>query len=213
MKVFRVVLIGPPGSGKSTQAEILAVKMRVPFLSTGNLLREFAQGDSQFSKDIKNYLDRGEIVPDELTIQLIKDVVSEEMYKKGFVAEGFPRTIKQAEAMDFLIDQVVCLKIADQEVMDRLLSRQVCPKCGENYNRLTQPPKVEGICDQCQTKLTNRSDDNREVILNRLKIYHETTEPVIAYFQSKNKLIMIDGGLPVEIISEKIYHHINMVTA
>lgn len=203
------MIMGPPGSGKSTQAELLAEELQVPYLSTGDLLRSIASEDTTLGKQIKTYQDKGEIVPDDITIDLIKNIVLKDEYRYGYLGEGFPRTLKQAKAMNDLIDQVIYIEIPDTIVTKRLLSRLICPKCGDNYNLLSQPPKIKDVCDHCQTKLINRSDDNEKVILNRLKVFHQTTKPVILFFKNTNKLVTINGEPPVNIVKDNIF---NMIT-
>ena len=208
-KVFKIVILGPPGSGKSTQAEKLADNLKIAYIATGQLFRHMSEANTDEGRAIKAYLDQGEILPDELTADLVKSLLDKDEYENGYVGEGFPRTLNQAKMLETEISQAIYLNISDETAITRLLSRQICSKCKDTYNLITEPPKMAGICDKCGGKLTQRDDDNKLTVKNRLQVYHQQTEPVLQYFKQRNILFEIDGEKPVGIIEQSIYQHVS----
>jgi adenylate kinase len=196
---MRLVFLGPPGSGKGTQAKILAEKKDLKHISTGDVLRDAVKKGTELGKKAKQYMDAGELVPDDVILGMIKEILQNN--RDGFIFDGFPRTAAQAEALDKLmnelgisLDAAVNLAVGDQEVLKRLTGRYFCTKCGADYNVNTRPPKNEGICDICGGKLAQRDDDKTEVIVNRLKVYREKTKPVEDYYRSQSILTEVDGA-------------------
>jgi adenylate kinase len=197
---MRLILLGAPGAGKGTQAVTLAEKLNVPHISTGDIFRSNIREGTPLGKLVKEYLDRGALVPDEATIQIVKDRLQQEDCKNGFILDGFPRTIPQAESldrelgkMDMPLDYVIDISVPDSEIIKRLSGRRVCSKCSMSYHTVFGPPKTEGICDSCGAPVVQRDDDREETVLNRLKTYHEQTEPLIDFYGRKGKLLTIDG--------------------
>ena len=195
-----VVFLGPPGSGKGTQAKKVAVEQKWPQLSTGDMLRAAIAQKTKTGLEAKTFMDKGSLVPDEVVIQLIaeKSVASE--CQRGFVLDGFPRTVPQAEALDQMlvkqektVDRVVLFDIGDEELVKRLSGRRTCTKCGAMYHVEHAPPKKANTCDQCGSSVTQRDDDRPEVILKRLEVYHRQTEPVVDYYRKQGKLQTIDA--------------------
>ncbi len=210
---MRIILIGPPGAGKGTYARYFSKKYCIPHISTGDIFREEVAKQTELGKKIKDYLDRGELVPDEIVIEVVRQRLQQPDTKNGFILDGFPRTIAQAKALDEIttIDAAVHIYIDMEEAVRRLSNRYVCPKCGRVYNLLFNPPKNDLKCDDDGTPLVRRSDDQPEVIRRRYKIYYETFQPIIEYYKEKNLLIEIDNtpgsekGIPLleKILKEK----------
>jgi len=191
---LRIVLFGPPGSGKGTQASILKDKFGAAHISTGDTLREAVANQTEVGLKAKSYMDKGELVPDEVVIAIAKDKLAS-VGDKGFILDGFPRTIAQAEALDVALaeiekplDAVVNLQVGDEELIIRLSGRRVCPSCGEPYHVDTKAPKVEGKCDKCSGDLVHRADDQAEAIRNRLQVYNNQTAPVLGYYETRGVL-------------------------
>lgn len=201
-KVF--VLAGPPGSGKGTQAKLLAPKLGVPHISLGDLLREAVRQGTKVGKLAKGYLDAGKLVPDSVAIDVAEEAVSKKECSKGFVIDGFPRTLEQAVLFDkllvklkFDLAKVIYIDISLEEILRRLTGRRVCKKCGAVYHVVFNPPKKEGICDVCAGPLSQRQDDTEDTIRVRYKVYEEQTSPLIDYYKKAGKLVYIEGAKPV----------------
>lgn len=195
--MLRIILIGPPGAGKGTYARYFSKKYCIPHISTGDIFREEVAKGTELGKKIKDILDRGELVPDEIVIEIVKKRLQQPDTAKGFILDGFPRTIRQAEALDEItkLDAAIHIYIAMEEAVRRLSNRYICPKCGRVYNLLFNPPKNDLRCDDDGTPLIRRSDDEPEVIRRRYKIYYETFQPIIEYYKKKNLLIEIDNTI------------------
>ncbi len=211
---MRIVILGPPGSGKGTYASRLTKILGVPHISTGDMVREEIKAQTELGKKIKEYSDRGELVPDEIIISLLAERLEKPDAQEGFILDGFPRTLRQAEALEEIskIDLVINLNVPDEIIIQRLSNRLICKQCGAIYNRLTLKPKVDGICDICGGELYQREDDKPEVIQERLKVYRKSTEPLIEYYRKKGLLKDVycdDLMTPPEVMVEKIMEIIN----
>lgn len=198
---MRAILIGPPGAGKGTQAESIKAKYPVAHISTGDMLRENVKRGTSLGVKAKEFMDSGKLVTDDLIIDMMRARLSEEDAGKGFLLDGFPRTIAQADALDALLadmsltlDAVVLLEISDEAVVRRLTSRRVCSSCGAIYNAISHPPKQDGVCDVCGGAVRQRDDDKETVIRSRLSVYHEQTAPLVDYYEKKNMLRRIDAA-------------------
>ena len=199
---LRIILLGPPGVGKGTQSAILEERLGAKPLSSGMIFRAEIEAETDLGELAKSYIDRGELVPNGVTIQMmLKRLRSEEVRRRGFILDGFPRTVRQAEALDvelekedIELDAVVSIEAPDDLIISRLSGRLGCTKCGEIYHADTKPPKREGLCDKCNGPLFVRTDDQPETIRDRLKVFHENTRPVIDYYLSRGKLLRIDGS-------------------
>ncbi len=197
---MRLILLGPPGSGKGTQANLLQDKFSIPKISTGDILRAAVEDDTELGKQAKKFMDKGELVPDEVVIGLIKERIVEPDCEAGFILDGFPRTIVQAEklgetleAMGQDIDSVLDLEVDRGELLVRLTGRRTCKNCGAMFHRTSHPPKVEEICDECGGELYQRPDDNEETIVKRLEVYSKETAPLKEFYQKQGKLKTIQG--------------------
>ncbi len=206
---MRIILLGPPGCGKGTQAEIISKNFDIPHISTGDILRDNVKRGTEIGLNAKKYMDSGRLVPDEIIIQMIKDRFLEDDSRKGFLLDGFPRTIAQAEALDDLLyqmnialDYVVNIDVKDEDIINRISKRLSCPKCGEVYNLLYKKPKKDMKCDSCGGKLHQRDDDKEEVIKNRLDVYRKQTAPLISYYEDKIK--NVDGSKNIIEVSKDI---------
>ncbi len=198
---MRLILLGAPGAGKGTQAEFIADHYKIPSLSTGNMLREAVEQGTAVGKEAKGYMDAGGLVPDEVIIGIIKERLSQADAKNGFILDGMPRTCAQAEALETMgvdIDLVLDINVEDDVIVRRLSGRRVCEACGASYHTVNKPSKVPGVCDREGSPLIVRKDDEPQTILARLKTYHEVTEPLIDFYKERNKLVSINGDLPVE---------------
>lgn len=206
-----LVLLGPPGAGKGTQAKMISEKLCIPHISTGDILRESVKKDTPLSREIKEVMDKGELVSDALLERIIRERLDEEDCKKGFLLDGYPRNINQSETLKSifiekkLFDDAIALEIdvRDEEIVKRLKNRRSCPKCGMVFNLVSNPPKKDTVCDNCGTELVLRDDDKEETIRQRLAVYHQKTEPVIEFFEKHKKLLKINGtGIPEKILEE-----------
>jgi adenylate kinase len=193
---MKLIFLGAPGAGKGTQAEAVCAHLNIPAISTGNMIREALKSGTEMGLKAKSYMDSGALVPDEVVIGIVKDRIAQPDCANGFVLDGFPRTIPQAEAldnMDVKIDRVIALEVSDDKIVKRMSGRRVCESCGASYHLLYNPPKVEGKCDKCGGTLVQRKDDLPETVKARLKVYHEQTEPLKDYYKRQGKLYTVDG--------------------
>ncbi|MPM63831.1 adenylate kinase [bioreactor metagenome] len=191
---MKLILLGPPGAGKGTQAEILSKHFAIPAISTGNILRAAVKNGTPVGRKAKEFMDAGKLVPDEVIIGVITERLAEADCAKGFILDGVPRTIAQAEALDaagVAFDRVVSLEITDAEIVSRMSGRRVCTSCGAPYHITGKPTKVEGVCDSCGGSVQQRSDDKPEVVLDRLAVYHKETAPLEAYYRRKGNLVAV----------------------
>ncbi len=193
---MKLILLGAPGAGKGTQAEIISEKYNIPTVSTGNIIRAALKNGTEMGIKAKSYIDAGELVPDDVVIGIIKERLSENDCENGYILDGFPRTIPQAEALDemgFGIDAALSIEVADGEIVKRMSGRRVCEKCGASYHTEYKKPAVDGICNSCGGKLVIRKDDEPETVKNRLNVYHEQTEPLKDYYRAGGKLLTVEG--------------------
>ena len=193
---MKLIFLGAPGAGKGTQAEIIASKLNIPTISTGNIIREALANGTEMGLKAKSFIEAGKLVPDDVVIGIIKERLADEDCNNGFILDGFPRTIPQAEALDnmgIIIDKVVDIDVPDENIVNRMSGRRVCKACGSSYHIENKKPKVEGVCDACDSELQIRKDDAPETVLERLKIYHEETEPLKDYYSKTGKLVIVEG--------------------
>ena len=191
---MNLILLGAPGAGKGTQAELLVKKLSIPAISTGNMLREAMANGTELGKKAEQYMDEGALVPDELILGIVADRVAQSDCANGFILDGVPRTIAQAEAIETMgirIDKVLELQVEDNVIVERMSGRRVCEKCGASYHIINKKSKVEGVCDLCGGKTVIRKDDQPATVLDRLKAYHEQTEPLVEFYRTRGKLAEI----------------------
>jgi len=202
---MKLVLFGPPGAGKGTQAKMMVGHYKIPQISTGDLFRENLGKKTPLGIKAKSYMDKGELVPDEVTTAMLKERIAQPDCGKGFILDGFPRTISQAEALDGLtkIDKVINVTTRDETIIKRLSSRWMCRKCGAIFG-IDIPPKKKGVCDRCAGELYQRDDDKVEAVKNRLKVYYENTHPLIEYYEKRGLMFTVDGEQPVEKVFERV---------
>ena len=198
---MRIILIGAPGSGKGTQAESIRQKYPIAHISTGDILRANVKADTELGRNAKGYMESGKLVPDAVIVAMVESRLAKPDCKEGFLLDGFPRTRPQAEALDSILeklsislDAVVQLDVDDEIVVQRLTTRRVCKSCGEIYNTVFKPAKVEGVCDKCGGDVIQRNDDKESVIRNRLTVFHEQTAPLIEYYRGKDILVSVDAA-------------------
>ena len=192
--------MGAPGAGKGTQAEIIAARENIPAISTGQILRDAMAAGTELGKTAKAYVENGNLVPDEIVIGIVRDYLKSDACANGFILDGFPRSIAQAEALEkmgVVIDAVLSIDVSDDRIVARMSGRRVC-KCGASYHIDYKPSKVEGICDKCSSELYIRADDKAETVITRLHNYHEQTEPLLAFYNEREKLIRVEGQEEVE---------------
>ncbi len=208
---MNIIMLGPPGAGKGTQAKMLVEKLGIPQISTGDMLRAAVKEGTPMGLKAKEYMDGGKLVPDEVVIGIVKDRLGAADCAKGFILDGFPRTIPQAEALDKVlsemgkkIEYVVNVAVPESELLDRLTGRRTCKKCGAMYHVKFNAPKQEGVCDKCGGELYQRDDDKEETILNRLKVYNDQTAPLIEYYKKQGVLVDIDGSKEIKDIFAEI---------
>ena len=193
---MNLILLGAPGAGKGTQAEIICDRLSIPAISTGNIIRAAMKNGTEMGKKAKEYVDAGNLVPDDVVIGIIKERLLEDDCKNGFILDGFPRTIPQAEALDSMginIDRVISIEVPDNKIVARMSGRRVCAKCGASYHTEYKKSKKEGVCDLCDGELIRRKDDEPETVLDRLNVYHEQTEPLKDYYAKTGKLRTVEG--------------------
>ncbi|OJU16123.1 MAG: adenylate kinase [Clostridiales bacterium 43-6] len=193
---MNLIFLGAPGAGKGTQAEVVCEHLSIPAISTGNIIREALKSGTEMGLKAKAFIEAGKLVPDDVVIGIIKDRLSESDCQNGFVLDGFPRTIPQAEALDAMgiqIDKVIDIEVSDEKIVARMSGRRVCADCGSSYHLLYNKPSVEGVCDKCGKDLVQRKDDVPEVVLDRLHVYHEQTEPLKDYYAKTGKLCIVEG--------------------
>jgi adenylate kinase len=208
---MKIVMLGAPGAGKGTQADKIAEKYGLPHISTGDIFRKNIKEGTELGKEAKSYMDAGKLVPDELTVRLLLDRVKNDDCAKGYILDGYPRTIPQAEALDSelaklgeKIDYAINVEVPDENIITRMSGRRACLKCGATYHLKYVPPKKDGICDECGAELVIRDDDKPETVKNRLSVYHEQTQPLIEYFENKGVLHTVDGTIDVEDVFKAI---------
>jgi adenylate kinase len=193
---MKLILLGAPGAGKGTQAEVISEKYNIPTISTGNIIRAALKNGTEMGLKAKSYIDAGNLVPDDVVIGIIKERLAESDCQNGYILDGFPRTIPQAEALDelgFDIDAALSIEVADEEIVKRMSGRRVCEKCGASYHTEYKKPAVEDKCNFCDGALVIRKDDEPETVKNRLNVYHEQTEPLKDYYKSCGKLLCVEG--------------------
>lgn len=193
---MNLILLGAPGAGKGTQAEVICDALKIPTISTGNIIREALKNGTETGLKAKAFMDAGKLVPDEVVIDIIKERLVQEDCQKGFILDGFPRTVPQAEALDKMgitIDKVVEIFVPDETIQQRLSGRRVCEKCGASYHIDFKPSKVDGKCNLCEGKTVIRKDDEPETVLARLAVYHEQTAPLKGYYEAQGKLVTVEG--------------------
>lgn len=198
---MKIILLGAPGAGKGTQAALLSKRLVIPTISTGNMLREAIKNGTELGLKVKEDMDNGRLVSDDLIIQIISERVAREDCRNGYILDGMPRTVPQAEALDhagILFDNVVSIEIQDSVIEKRMSGRRVCPGCGASYHVEAQPPKQDGICDQCGKELIIRADDQIETVRNRLEVFHRETEVLKHYYEKHGCLRIVDGDRPIE---------------
>ena len=208
---MKVIMLGAPGAGKGTQAKMIAEKYSIPHISTGDIFRANIKNGTDLGKEAKTYIDAGKLVPDELTVKILLDRVKEDDCKDGYVLDGFPRTIPQAEVLENAlkelndsVDFAINVDVPDENIVRRMGGRRACLSCGATYHIEHIPPKKEGICDKCGAELVLRDDDKPETVLNRLKVYHEQTQPRIDFYEKKGILKNVDGTVDMKDVFKAI---------
>jgi adenylate kinase len=211
--------MGLPGAGKGTQAAIIVEKLHIPHISTGDMFRAAVKEETPLGVEAKSYMDQGALVPDRVTIGIVRDRLGKDDCERGFLLDGFPRTVPQAEALDELlsdldkeIDHVIYIEVSQQELLSRLTGRRICSNCGTTFHLQFAPPKTEGVCDRCGGSLYQREDDQEETVAKRLQINQEQTEHLIRYYTKKEKLVRVDGEQPIEQVTETIFSEIRSRT-
>ena len=193
---MKLILLGAPGAGKGTQAEVISEHLSIPTISTGNIIRAALKAQTEMGIKAKEFIDKGLLVPDDVVIGIVRERLKEDDCKNGFILDGFPRTVPQAQALDDMginIDKVIDIQVPDEKIVQRLSGRRVCGGCGASYHLLYKKPEKDGVCNHCGAQLVQRSDDQEETILERLKVYHEQTEPLVEFYKKKNKLTVVEG--------------------
>lgn len=213
---MKIIMLGAPGAGKGTQAKMIADKFGIPHISTGDIFRANIKNGTELGKKAKEFMDKGQLVPDELTVEILLDRVAADDCKNGYVLDGFPRTIPQADVLDKeltklgdKVDFAINVDVPDENIVRRMSGRRACLKCGATYHIEHIPPKKEGICDTCGSELVQRDDDKPETVQNRLKVYHEQTQPLIEYYDGKNILKTVDGTKDMQEVFNNIVSILN----
>ena len=213
---MNLILMGAPGAGKGTQSAKISEKWNIPAVSTGDMLRAAVKEGTEMGQKAKSFMDAGQLVPDEVVIGIIKDYLSSDKCKKGFILDGFPRSIPQAEALDAMgvkIDAALSIEVADEKIVERMSGRRICSACGASYHVLYNPPKTADVCDACASALYTRADDAAETVLNRLETYHKITEPLKDYYAAKGVLLCVEGQEKVEDTTAAVMEALSKVEA
>lgn len=208
---MKIIMLGAPGAGKGTQADKICAKYNIPHISTGDIFRANIKNNTELGQKAKSYMDKGELVPDELVVDLVVDRIKADDCTNGYVLDGFPRTIPQAEALDAAlaaindkVDYAINVEVPDENIINRMSGRRACVACGATYHIVHIPTKVEGVCDKCGAELILRDDDKPETVKNRLNVYHKQTQPLIDYYTAKNILHEVDGTKAMEDVFSSI---------
>lgn len=207
---MRFIILGAPGAGKGTQASRLSEKLQISHISSGDIFRENIRNQTELGKLAKQYIDKGQLVPDNVTIEMVMDAICEKG-KNGFILDGFPRTANQADALGSalakdgnIIDKVIDIEVSNNKILERMIGRRVCSKCQATYHLIYSPSKKEGICDTCQEELIQRPDDKEETVLHRLEVYKNQTQPLIDYYRMKGLLVEVNGENGMEQVTERL---------
>lgn len=213
---LKIILLGPPGAGKGTQAKLISSEFNIPHISTGDIFRKNIKEETKLGKEAKNYIDKGLLVPDELTVKIIDDRLKEDDCQNGYMLDGFPRTIHQADILAEIlkanndgVDRVILIKVPSEYILKRMTGRRMCSNCGASYHLMFNPSKEEGVCDLCGGKLYQRKDDSEETVNGRIDVYNNQTEPLVEYYTKKNILCEIDGTKTIEEVFENIKRELN----
>lgn len=208
---MKIIMLGAPGAGKGTQAKMIADKYQIPHISTGDIFRVNIKNGTELGMEARTYMDKGELVPDELTVRILLDRVAQPDCENGYVLDGFPRTIPQAEVLDQeltkrneKIDHAINVEVPDENIVRRMSGRRACVSCGSTYHIVHIPPKKEGLCDKCGNELILRDDDKEETVMNRLGVYHDQTQPLIEYYSAKGVLCTVDGTIDMMDVFKEI---------
>ena len=211
MIILRLVLLGPPGAGKGTQASAIVKKYNIPHISTGDIFRANIKMGTELGKKAKEYMDKGLLVPDDLVVSIVRERLTEDDCKEGFLLDGFPRTVNQGEALDIelenmglKLDKVVNIDVEKDTLIQRAIGRRICKDCGATYHIDFNPPKEEGICNLCQGGLFQRDDDKKETVEKRIEVYQNQTKPLIDYYTEKRLILNVDGTKSIDIVFEEI---------
>lgn len=210
---MRLILLGPPGAGKGTQAEFIVDQFKIPHISTGDIFRKNIKEGTDLGVRAKTFMDKGELVPDSLVVEIVEARLKEADCKEGFLLDGFPRTVFQAEELDKVLEKmnealtaVINIKVNPELLVSRAVGRRICRSCGATYHIKNNPPTVESVCDKCDGELYQRSDDIEETVANRINVYMNETSPLIHYYQVRGKLVDIDGEQDIKVVSSDIVH-------
>ena len=202
---MKIIILGPPGSGKGTRAHIISEIFELPVITTGDMLRGAIREKTEYGMEAKTYMDMGDLVPDDIVNEIVKERMSKPDVVKGFILDGYPRSVNQAEALDEILKEkgiklthVLSVVLSDEEIIERLSKRRSCPVCNEIYQLVSKPPKNEGVCDKCGATLILRKDDKEEVIKHRLHVYRETTQPLLERYERQGLIVETDGEVPIE---------------
>ena len=204
---MKLILLGAPGAGKGTQADVLSHKLNIPTISTGNMLREAIQNQTPIGLAAQRFMDNGQLVPDDVIIGIVEERVARDDCRNGYILDGVPRTIAQAEALErfgVAIDNVVSIEIEDAVIEARMSGRRVCPRCGATYHIMANPPKTDGVCDSCGSELIIRKDDRPETVHDRLAVFHMLTEPLKDFYAKQGKLRIVQGDQPIHAVYREI---------
>ena len=213
---MNIILLGAPGAGKGTQAEKICEYCHIPQISTGNIIRAAMRDGTEAGKKAQEFVNAGKLVPDAVVIEMVNERLKQDDCKNGFILDGFPRTVPQAQALKEMgveIDHVIDIEVPDETIMQRLTGRRVCSECGATYHMVYNPPKVEGVCDKCGHELIIRKDDHPDTVKDRLQVYHEQTEPLKDFYKELNVLYMIEGDKPVEEVTKDTLNALGVKSA